>query len=77
MLLHLWAFGFGITFCTSSLVRCYGFPNINFLCRGIRGGTPLQMEHSKLAFILFGCAVLLAIIVFSAAKFDINNEVVL
>ncbi|KAK0227152.1 hypothetical protein EDD85DRAFT_160664 [Armillaria nabsnona] len=44
---------------------------------GIRGGTPLQMKLSKLAFILFGCAILLAIIVFSAAKFDINNEVVL
>ncbi len=35
------------------------------------------MKLSKLAFILFGCAILLAIIVFSAAKFDINNEVVL
>lgn len=44
---------------------------------GIRGGTPLKMKLSKLAFILFGCAILLAIIVFSAAKFDINNEVVL
>ncbi|KAK0455617.1 uncharacterized protein EV420DRAFT_1552259 [Desarmillaria tabescens] len=44
---------------------------------GIRGGTPLQMKLSKLAFILFGCAIILAIIVFGAAKFDINNEVVL
>lgn len=44
---------------------------------GIRGGTPLQMKLSKLAFILFGCAMLLAILVFSAAKFNINNEVVL
>lgn len=44
---------------------------------GVRGGTPLQMKLSKLAFILFGCAILLAIIVFGAAKFRINNEVVL
>ncbi|KAF9052377.1 potassium/sodium eff [Hymenopellis radicata] len=44
---------------------------------GIRGGTPLQMKLSKLAFVLFGCAILLVLVVFAAAKMRINNEVVL
>ncbi|KIY72345.1 potassium/sodium eff [Cylindrobasidium torrendii FP15055 ss-10] len=44
---------------------------------GIRGGTPLQIKLSKLAFVLFGCAIILAIIVFGVAKFDVDNEVVL
>ncbi|KAK0191732.1 hypothetical protein F5146DRAFT_1112096 [Armillaria mellea] len=74
--------GIGITIGTGMntqvlLIRCYGVPNVDLFYRGIRGGTPLQMKLSKLAFILFGCAILLAIIVFSAAKFNINNEVIL
>lgn len=44
---------------------------------GVRGGTPLQIKLSKLAFVLFGCAIILAIIVFGVAKFKIDNEVVL
>ncbi len=59
------------------MLLCFGVPNINLLYSGIRGGTPLQMKLSKLAFILFGCAILLTIIMFSVAKFDINNEVIL
>lgn len=43
----------------------------------IRGGTPLQMKLSKLAFTLFGCSLFLIIIVFGASKFNINNEVIL
>ena len=32
---------------------------------------------SKLAYILFGCAIILAIIVFGAARFNVTNEVAL
>ncbi|PFH51106.1 hypothetical protein AMATHDRAFT_3370 [Amanita thiersii Skay4041] len=41
---------------------------------GLRKGTPLQIKLSKLAYLLFGCAVLLAIIVFSASRFRVTNE---
>lgn len=44
---------------------------------GLRNRTPLQIKLSKLAYILFGCAIILAIIVFGAARFDITNEVIL
>ncbi|QRV93294.1 potassium/sodium efflux P-type ATPase [Ceratobasidium sp. AG-Ba] len=42
---------------------------------GLRSGTPLQIKLSKLAYLLFICAVILAIIVFAVAKFHITNEV--
>ncbi|KAF5353799.1 hypothetical protein D9758_010589 [Tetrapyrgos nigripes] len=42
---------------------------------GLRSGTPLQIKMSKLAYILFLFAILLAIIVFGVAKFRVNNEV--
>ncbi|KAG9253816.1 uncharacterized protein F5Z01DRAFT_130650 [Emericellopsis atlantica] len=47
--------------------------------RGIMGleGTPLQVTLSKFALLLFGLAILLAIIVFAASKFDISDEVLL
>ena len=45
--------------------------------RGLRSGTPLQIKLANLAFILLGCAVLLAIIVFSVAKFNVTDEVAL
>jgi len=47
--------------------------------RGIMGleGTPLQVTLSKFALMLFGLAILLAIIVFSASKFKISDEVLL
>jgi potassium/sodium efflux P-type ATPase len=38
-------------------------------------GTPLQIKLSKLAYALFGCAILLAIIVFGVNKFHVTNEV--
>ncbi|RPB21174.1 potassium/sodium eff [Terfezia boudieri ATCC MYA-4762] len=40
-------------------------------------GTPLQVKLSKFALVLFGLAILLAIIVFSANKWQINNEVLI
>ncbi|CAA7264368.1 unnamed protein product [Cyclocybe aegerita] len=44
---------------------------------GLRSGTPLQIKLSKLAFFLFGCAVVLALIVFSVARWKITDEVAL
>jgi Na+-exporting ATPase len=40
-------------------------------------GTPLQITLSKFALLLFGLAILLAIIVFSAAKWQIGGEVLI
>ena len=40
-------------------------------------GTPMQVKLSKFAIMLFGLAILLAIIVFSANKWDLHNEVIL
>ncbi|KAG9087092.1 hypothetical protein FRC06_002744, partial [Ceratobasidium sp. 370] len=42
---------------------------------GLRSGTPLQIKLSKLAYILFICAVILALIVFGVARFRVTNEV--
>ncbi|TPX26497.1 Na+ ATPase [Coccidioides immitis] len=42
---------------------------------GLTEGTPLQIKLSKLAYSLFGCAILLAIIVFGVNEFDVTNEV--
>jgi Na+-exporting ATPase len=44
---------------------------------GVNVGTPLQRKLSKLAILLFGIAVLFAIIVMAANKFSSNNEVIL
>ncbi|KAL1676907.1 hypothetical protein EV122DRAFT_291519 [Schizophyllum commune] len=44
---------------------------------GLRSGTPLQIKLSKLAYVLFGCAIILAIIVFSVARWNVTNEVIL
>ena len=40
-------------------------------------GTPLQVKLSKFALLLFALAVLLAIIVFSTAKWDVDGEVLI
>ncbi|KAI0430554.1 hypothetical protein F5Y09DRAFT_227392 [Xylaria sp. FL1042] len=40
-------------------------------------GTPLQVKLSKFALLLFALAILLAIIVFAANRFDINGEVLI
>ena len=42
---------------------------------GLSGGTPLQIKLSKLAYLLFGCAIILAVIVFAANEFNIPKEV--
>ncbi|KFY37305.1 hypothetical protein V494_04815 [Pseudogymnoascus sp. VKM F-4513 (FW-928)] len=42
---------------------------------GLTVGTPLQRKLSKLAYLLFGCAIFLAIIVFAVNKFNVTNEV--
>lgn len=42
---------------------------------GLTTGTPLQIKLSKLAYTLFGFAILLAIIVFGVNKFHVTNEV--
>lgn len=40
-------------------------------------GSPLQVKLSKFALLLFGLAILLAIIVFSTAKWDVSDEVLI
>ncbi|KAJ0312488.1 hypothetical protein COL516b_001572 [Colletotrichum fioriniae] len=40
-------------------------------------GTPLQVKLSKFALLLFGLAILLAIIVFAVSKFDIDDQVLI
>lgn len=42
---------------------------------GLTEGTPLQIKLSKLAYVLFGCALLLAIIVFGVNRFHVTSEV--
>ncbi|RMZ79487.1 hypothetical protein DV738_g3391, partial [Chaetothyriales sp. CBS 135597] len=42
---------------------------------GLTVGTPLQIKLSKLAYVLFACALLLAIIVFGVNRFKVTNEV--
>ena len=42
---------------------------------GLTVGTPLQRKLSKLAYILFGCALILAVIVFGVNRFNVTNEV--
>ncbi|KAG0652689.1 Calcium-transporting ATPase 3 [Hyphodiscus hymeniophilus] len=42
---------------------------------GLTEGTPLQRKLSKLAYLLFGCAILLAIVVFGVNRFIVTDEV--
>ncbi|TQN68237.1 Calcium-transporting ATPase 3, partial [Colletotrichum shisoi] len=44
---------------------------------GLTEGTPLQRKLAALAYVLFGCAIILAIIVFAAHKFDVTGEVII
>ncbi|KAH6648429.1 P-type Na+-ATPase [Truncatella angustata] len=44
---------------------------------GLTEGTPLQIKLSKLAYILFGCAIILAIIVFGVNRFNMQKEVII
>ncbi|EHK45529.1 cation transporting ATPase [Trichoderma atroviride IMI 206040] len=44
---------------------------------GLTVGTPLQRKLSALAYVLFGCAVILAIIVFGVNGFNMRHEVII
>ncbi|PHH82168.1 hypothetical protein CDD82_6790 [Ophiocordyceps australis] len=44
---------------------------------GLTEGTPLQRKLSALAYVLFGVAILLAMIVFGVNKFDLRHEVII
>lgn len=44
---------------------------------GLTEGTPLQIKLAKLAYFLFFCALLLAVVVFAVNKFNLSNEVVI
>ena len=44
---------------------------------GLTEGTPLQRKLAKLAYLLFFCALILAVIVFGVNKFNVTNEVVI
>ncbi|PNY26368.1 Calcium-transporting ATPase 3 [Tolypocladium capitatum] len=44
---------------------------------GLTEGTPLQRKLSALAYLLFGCAVILAMVVMGANHFNLRNEVVI
>jgi Na+-exporting ATPase len=44
---------------------------------GLTEGTPLQRKLSALAYVLFGCAIILAIIVFAVNHFDLRHEVII
>ncbi|KAI1170746.1 hypothetical protein F4777DRAFT_567982 [Nemania sp. FL0916] len=44
---------------------------------GLTEGTPLQIKLSKLAYILFGCALVLALIVFGVNNFGGSPEIVI
>ena len=44
---------------------------------GLTEGTPLQRKLSALAYILFGCAIILAMVVFGVNKFDLSNQVII
>ncbi|PTB73758.1 cation transporting ATPase [Trichoderma longibrachiatum ATCC 18648] len=44
---------------------------------GLTVGTPLQRKLSALAYVLFGCAVGLALVVFGVNRFDLRNEVII
>lgn len=44
---------------------------------GLTEGTPLQIKLSKLAYLLFGCALILALIVFAVNDFTGNRDVVI
>lgn len=44
---------------------------------GLTVGTPLQRKLSALAYVLFGCAIILAIVVFAVNEFNMRNEVII
>ena len=44
---------------------------------GLTEGTPLQRKLAALAYVLFGCALILAIVVFGVNKFNMQHEVII
>ena len=42
---------------------------------GLTEGTPLQIKLSKLAYLLFGFAIVLALVVFGVNRFHVTGEV--
>jgi Na+-exporting ATPase len=44
---------------------------------GLTEGTPLQRKLAVLAYALFGCALILAVVVFAVNRFDLPSEVVI
>ncbi|OAA69777.1 potassium/sodium efflux P-type ATPase [Cordyceps fumosorosea ARSEF 2679] len=44
---------------------------------GLTEGTPLQRKLSALAYVLFGCAIILAMVVFGVNHFKLRNEVII
>ena len=44
---------------------------------GLTEGTPLQIKLAKLAYLLFLCALILAVIVFAVNRFSGNHDVVI
>ncbi|KAG6861634.1 hypothetical protein C0995_014073 [Termitomyces sp. Mi166 len=44
---------------------------------GLSSGTLLQIKLNNLAYLLFGCAIILIIIVFAVARFNVDENVVL
>ncbi|KAG6882893.1 hypothetical protein C0992_010374 [Termitomyces sp. T32_za158] len=44
---------------------------------GLTSGTLLQIKLNKLAYLLFGCAIILIIIVFAVARFNVDENAVL
>jgi magnesium-transporting ATPase (P-type) len=60
-------------------VEAWGLTVTDFIGRflGINVGTPLQRKLSKLALLLFGIAVVCAIIVLASNEFSSNREVVI
>jgi len=44
---------------------------------GLTEGTPLQRRLAMLAYALFGCAIVLAMLVFGVNKFDLTNQVII
>jgi Na+-exporting ATPase len=44
---------------------------------GLTEGTPLQRKLAALAYVLFGCAIILAMVVFGVNKFDLSNQVII
>lgn len=59
--------------------QAWGMTAVDFVGHflGVNVGTPLQRKLSRLAILLFGIAVVFAIVVLAANKFSNNSEVII